>query len=72
MEETERKRSGGIYRCESTNSEPLKEWTDKYYRQREGDRGGRDEAAMERRRLIEIILTSFSNLFRGNMLQIHK
>lgn len=37
-----------------------------------GERGGRDGAAAERCGLIEIILTSFSNLFRGNMLQIHK
>lgn len=37
-----------------------------------GERGGRDGAAAERCGLIEIILTSFSNLCRGNMLQIHK
>lgn len=65
-----------IYGGETTNSEPLKEWTDKYYRQGEtgetGERGGRDGAAAERCGLIEIILTSFSNLCRGNMLQIHK
>lgn len=63
MEETEK---GGIYGGETTNSEPLKEWTDKYYRQgRERAGGGRDGAAVERRGLIEIILTSFSNLLRG-------
>lgn len=35
--------------------------------ERGGERGrrGRDGAAVERRGLIEIILTSFSNLFRG-------
>lgn len=56
-----------IYGGETTNSEPLKEWTDKYYRQdSDGERGEeRDGAAVERRGLIEIILTSSSNLFRG-------
>lgn len=33
---------------------------------------GGDGAAAERCGLIEIILTSSSNLFRGNTLQIHK
>lgn len=33
-----------IYGGETTNSEPLKEWTDKYYRQGEtGERGGEME-----------------------------
>lgn len=41
-------------------------------RRETGERGGRDGAAAERCGLIEIILTSFSNLCRGNMLQIHK
>lgn len=45
---------------------------DRGRRGREGERGGRDGAAAERCGLIEIILTSFSNLCRGNMLQIHK
>lgn len=37
MEETEK---GGIYGGETTNSEPLKEWTDKYYRQGRERAGG--------------------------------
>lgn len=37
-----------IYGGETTNSEPLKEWTDKYYRQGEtGERGGREGGEME-------------------------
>lgn len=37
-----------IYGGETTNSEPLKEWTDKYYRQGEtGERWGREGGEME-------------------------
>lgn len=68
----DRKRKGGEekkMRRKDGNGEPLQKWTDKYYRQ---DGGGSGGAAAERCRLIEIILTSSSNLFRGNTLQIHK
>lgn len=55
--EKERKEERGINGGETTSSQPLKGWTDKYYRQGWG--------AAERCRLIEIILTSFPNLLRG-------
>lgn len=57
------------------DSKSLEVCTDKHYRrdtEREVVVGERDGAAAERCGLIEIILTSSSNLFRGNTLQIHK
>lgn len=75
MEEKSEKEAHGeisrIYGGERTSSKPLKEWKDEDYRQDRAG-GGRDGAAAERCGLIEIILTSSSNLCRGNMLFIYE